>query len=350
MTCLVVGAGPAGCAAAAAISACGVEVVVLERGRRGKDKPCGDAFLPDAVDQLRRLGVSADATDAVVRPFDGVDLWEGDRRLWRVGLPSPGWVAPRAIIDQLLRDRVAESATVAYDQVVRSLERREGRWLVSVGSTAGSHRGEVNTLRYDAIVLATGSATRLAQSVGLTSHADIGTSATVYAHRAEAGMDDPRLLRCQTSIDFHFGVADFSGYAWVFPVDDLTVNLGVCSLGATRRPLANLLSSFAADRGWTPFGRVRTGAAPMWTGSQTTWHDDRGIAVCGDAAGLVDPLSGEGIGVALESGSLAGAAIAGHLAGGADALSGYSAELRRRADERMALSPQRRVWSTLVSA
>ncbi len=350
MKCLVVGAGPAGCAAAAALSACGVDVVVLERGRRGKDKPCGDAFLPDAVDQLRRLGVSADATDSVVRPFDGVELRQGDRRLWRVGLPSPGWVAPRAIIDQLLRDRVAERAAVVYDQVVRSVERREGAWRVSVRSTAGGRRGALNTLRCDGIVLATGSATRLAHSVGFALHADFGTSATVYARRAGAGMDDRRLSRCGKSIDFHFGVADLSGYAWVFPVDDLTANLGVCSLGATRRPLTNLLASFAVDRGWTPFGRVRTGAAPLWTGSQTTWHDDRGIAVCGDAAGLVDPLSGEGIGVALESGSLAGTAMAGHLASEANALFEYSAELRRRVDERMALSPQRRVWSTLVGA
>lgn len=350
MNCVVVGAGPGGCAAAASLSACGVDVVVLERGSRGKDKACGDAFLPDAVEHLRRLGVSAAATDSFVRPFDGVDLWDGDRRLWNVGLPSQGWVAPRAIIDQMLRDRVAERATVVYERVVRSVGRRNGGWLVTVESTAVGRECVSTTLQCDAIVLATGSATRLARSVGLAPQSDVGTSATIYARCGSDGTHDPKPPRGGHSIDFHFGVTDFCGYGWVFPVDDLTVNIGMCSLGASRRPLASLLASFAGDRGCRPIGTLRTGAAPMWTRTQTTWHDRGGVVVCGDAAGLVDPLSGEGIGVALESGALAGNAVARHLAGEPNALADFSDELRRRMDERMVASPQRRVWATLVGA
>lgn len=348
MNCVVVGAGPGGCAAAAALSASGVDVVVVERGSRGKDKACGDAFLPDAVEHLHRLGVSAAATDSLVRPFDGVDLWDGERRLWNVRLPSPGWVAPRVIIDQMLRDRIAEQATVLYDRIVRSVQRRNGGWLVAVESTAVGSEGESTMLRCDGVVLATGSATRLARSVGLAPHACIGTSATMYARRNFEAKRDSVPRRRGESIDFHFGVTDFCGYGWVFPVDDLTINIGVCSLAVRRRPLAGLLALFAADRGWQPFGLLRTGAAPMWTGSQTTWHHDDGVAVCGDTAGLVDPLSGEGIGVALESGALAGSAMARHLAGERNALVDFSTELRRRMDDRTAESPHRRVWSTLV--
>ena len=141
-------------------------------------------------------------------------------------LPSPGWVAPRAIIDQRLRDCVAEQATLHYGQTVRSIERRSDHWLVGLQPT--SQRSEGSTvLRCDAVILATGSATRLAQSLGLAPNADMGTSATIYANGDLEEMSERRRSK---SIDFHFGLEDFRGYGWVFPVDDRTVNVGMCSL------------------------------------------------------------------------------------------------------------------------
>ncbi len=62
-TVAIIGAGPAGCAAAITLARRSIPTVVLERGQPGKDKPCGDAYLPDAVELMDRLGISD--------PFEG---------------------------------------------------------------------------------------------------------------------------------------------------------------------------------------------------------------------------------------------------------------------------------------
>jgi flavin-dependent dehydrogenase len=70
--------------------------------------------------------------------------------------------------------------------------------------------------------------------------------------------------------------------------------------------------------------RPTAGAACLWSGRGTTWHQAGGLVSCGDAAGLIDPYSGEGTSAALISGSRAGASIAAFVMGDASALPKYS--------------------------
>ena len=65
---------------------------------------------------------------------------------------------------------------------------------------------------------------------------------------------------------------------------------------------------------------TRGGILPLWSGKGTAWSHEAGVVSCGDAAGLVDPISGEGLTAALVSGKRAGAAVASFLSGEPGAL------------------------------
>src|SRR5262245_65235966 len=103
----VVGGGPAGCSAAIALASHGIEVVVVDRGQRNRDKACGDALISDAVMELDRLGLDASGLAALGgRQFDHVELVRYGSPTLRRAQPHPGgWTVPRARLDQALRDR-----------------------------------------------------------------------------------------------------------------------------------------------------------------------------------------------------------------------------------------------------
>src|ERR1700751_84101 len=119
---VVIGAGPAGCSAALTLAATGVSVLVAEQDQPGKDKPCGDAYVPAAVGLARQLGLSMDAFSRCGRPFAGLDLLKSGDLVGRSDLcGETGCVARRAVVDQALRDLAAKSCRVAYGMRVNSL-------------------------------------------------------------------------------------------------------------------------------------------------------------------------------------------------------------------------------------
>lgn len=337
---VVVGGGPAGCAAAASLVAAGVDVVLLERGSTYRDKPCGDAFMPDAVTALRSLGVEPLAV-AGARPFDEVGLYATGREVWRTAAGGDGVVAPRAAVDQALRDALSARCELRYGCRVFGIERAWGGWMLSVGDAgrdgAPPHRGAATTLLGELLVLAVGANGRLQAEVGIPFTSAQGRSLSVYVVGSGS-----------TSADFHFAATPFPGYAWEFPLAGGRANAGVCSINHGPVAMRPALDRFLAERRLVPVGRPRGGAAPLFIGNQLRWHDDRGAVVCGDAAGLVDALTGEGIGAALESGRLAGGALAAFAAGDRQALTGYSTELHGFTAARQAPSAARMTWERLT--
>src|SRR5262249_26070046 len=100
---VVIGAGPAGCSAALALAAQGASVLLAEQDKPGKEKPCGDAYIPAAIDLAQQLGLSMDAFGQCGRPFSGIDLLQSGRLIWRSDLcGETGWIARRAVVDQAL--------------------------------------------------------------------------------------------------------------------------------------------------------------------------------------------------------------------------------------------------------
>ena len=93
----VVGAGPAGCAAAMTLGHADIDVYLFERGQAGKDKACGDALLPSALEILQHYGIAAEDLAAIGGvPFERIDLWTSDSPLWKLHTGARcGWIIPR---------------------------------------------------------------------------------------------------------------------------------------------------------------------------------------------------------------------------------------------------------------
>jgi flavin-dependent dehydrogenase len=329
-------AGPAGCAAARALAAGGIWTLVFERGQPGKDKPCGDVYLSAAVEQLQEQGIDAgQLTDLGGLRFDRLDMWGQESLLWSLAMaPFPGWIVPRAAADQCLRDLAAETCDLRYDSRVVAVE-PEGcaLWRLEVERT-----GKISSVIVDAVVLASGSNDGIARRHGIDGRPILGASISAYA-----AIDAPPAPIFQARDTCR------PGYGWVFPLVSGGVNAGVCSLGSEIKHLQRTTRAYLRDWGAGADVRLRGGAQALWSGCGCRWHHPAGIVSCGDAAGLIDPLSGAGIAAALLSGHRAGNAVADFLRHDRDpaALAGYSRFVREHFGREYEPNEFRRIWAIL---
>jgi flavin-dependent dehydrogenase len=331
---VVIGAGPAGCSAALALAAEGVSVLVAEQGQPGKDKPCGDAFVPAAVGLAQQLGVSMDAFSQCGRPFAGFDLLQSGNLIWRSDLcGETGWIARRAVVDQALRDLVARSCRVAYGmRVVCLMITPHGSALVT------TVLGERRVLHARTVILSGGSGCALARDLRLDG-APVLTAAISASLEVRSMPEFPSFL---------YEPDAPGGYAWIFPVGDHRANVGVCALTpAACRGLKRRTVDFAAKCGTVADG-LYGGAEALWSGRGRVWHHAQGIVCCGDAGGLVHPLWGEGITAAFESGRAAGEAIAAYLRGNKKALPDYSRWVSQHFAARYGETAERRSLAALT--
>jgi menaquinone-9 beta-reductase len=325
---VVVGGGPAGCAAARSSVRAGVAAMICERGAPGKDKVCGDGYVASAVELLSDLGVGV--TDIGLsggRRFARMELRSGGKTVWHFG--ASGWVARRAEVDQRLRDATAAFVAIRYRTKVIDATHDGKRWHVLF-----EQDGARSEVLCDGVVLACGVSDLGAGT--LSGHPIIAASISAYV--PERAPEEPW---------FEFTEPTRPGYAWQFPLADGWANIGVCSL-ARRQDLKRVAQAYVEGSGKPP-ARLRGGAGPLWSGSGRRWHDPRGMASCGDAAGLVDPVSGEGITAALQSGQRCGVAVAYFLQDGRDPrhLREYSAWLAEHYGQEYGRTPLRRIWANL---
>jgi len=308
---VVVGAGPAGSAAAlgALRARPRASVLLLDRVAFPRDKACGDGVAAHALDELAALGVEDSARG--YPPLRRLDI-RGPRGSAVTGeMARPVRVVPRRVLDA----RLVAAAALAGAEV------RVGRVR---GVTA--HRDGVELddgTRARALVGADGanSTVRRALGHGRNPPGTLAVAVRGYA-RAPAGTPVQRLL---------FDPGAWPAYAWSFPVGDGTANVGYGLVppdptrpppGHTRPPpghtpppprrssvsraelhgrLTELLPEEPADP-----ATLRAHHLPLSTARLTDGHGR--VLLAGDAASLVNPLTGEGIFYAVASGRLAGAA------------------------------------------
>ncbi len=286
---IVIGAGPAGCAAGLALARSRISPLLVEKGLPGKDKACGDAWIPSAVEELRAFGAENRELDSNTYSFARIDGSCSERKVWSFDLtPFEGVIARRALVDQCLRDRVvAAGGSIWYGAQATDL-RVSGRQIALT-----IRRGaETHNLAPTAVVLATGGGCRIARRAGLDGEPGFGASISSYLPT------DGNL----TSPTFLFGEPS-PGYSWVFPMGANASNAGVFALSkAAGSALRAQMTALLAHLGVSGAVPTRGGLLPLWSGEGTAWSHAAGVVSCGDAAGLVDPISGEGLTAALVSG------------------------------------------------
>jgi geranylgeranyl reductase family protein len=319
----VVGAGPAGSAAAWQLARRGLDVVLIDQHAFPRDKVCGDGLIPDAHAALRRMGV----LDEVLAQAQRVShvRCTGPRG-GHVDVPGSLAVLPRRRLDHILV-QAAERAGARLLMPARF----ESPWLAA-DRVAGVRlrRGEAtHKLAASWVVLATGAVPQGLIAAGLC---DRRTPSGV-ALRAYVKNESLRGRIDKLEIFWHKRLC--GGYGWIFPGPDGIFNLGAGLGGshATKRAegglrmqdvnLRTLFDAFcdahapAAElmRGGTLLGELK--GAPLRCSLQGARWSRPGLLVTGEAAGSTYAFTGEGIGKALETGLLAADAI---TAGGAAAV------------------------------
>ena len=310
---LVVGAGPAGSAAAQRLARAGRDVVLIDQQAFPRDKVCGDGLIPDALQALARLGVleevmaeaQASSALACIAPRGG-----------RIDVPATLAVLPRKRLDEIVcRAAVAAGARMhAPLQFVAPLRDPAGR---CVGATLKHGDGQ-REIRTSWVVLATGAQPQATIAAGLCERrAPSGIAMRGYVKNAAMATRITRL-----EVVWHRRLAP--GYGWIFPCGGDLFNIGVGVAQGERRSASqlNLHAAFAAFQSvhaparelveagdWQAEGGERMKGAPLRCSLEGARLEAPGLLVTGEAAGSTYALTGEGIGKAMETGLHAAEAI-----------------------------------------
>jgi menaquinone-9 beta-reductase len=314
----VVGAGPAGSAAALAVLAArpGARVALLDRAAFPRDKACGDGVAPQVLDVLTRLGVRGLLDDWPT--VDRLELgYPGGA--WLAGrVNRPNYVVPRRVLDARLVEAAVARGALLLRRRVRGLA-RDGERLVAAG------------VRARIVIGADGASSAVRSWLGTPGGGHAAIALRGYAP-VSAGREQAQVIAFDPD-------GAWPAYAWSFPVGDGTANVGYGEIlptdrhreqiTATRAHLLERLEALlpgAADQG----AEWRGHHLPL---STTRWRQpDGAVLLAGDALGLVNPLTGEGIHAAVLSGAYAGLAAVSALRSGTPSVAGarYRAALHSR--------------------
>ncbi len=209
---LVIGAGPAGSAAAITLASAGRDVLMVDRCAFPRDKVCGDALIPDALEALDRLGLRGRVARRS-RVLDGVRVYAPGGEF--VDVKGECACLPRATFDELLR----AAAVNAGARFVPHVDVRGP--LLDGGRVIGADLGARN-VRADVTLLATGAAAEPLKRFGVCHRVmPSATAARVYVRTGDAFARQARHL-CVS-----YDAAICPGYGWIFPGPDATFNVGV---------------------------------------------------------------------------------------------------------------------------
>ncbi len=319
---LIIGAGPAGSVAALVLARGGARVALVDKATFPRDKACGDLVGPRGVQVLDDLGIAVAGSLPV---GEMVVIGPTGRRVRLpcfpgLTYPDHAMAVPRAEFDNVLRNEAIAAGAVPFTgQAIESLDGEAGLegFVLSNGAR----------LRADTVIGADGATSRVAEAGGMVDRRRV-----MWGFAIRSYLDQPVALP-------HIVLWEQSpwralpGYGWLFPGPDGRANVGL-GVGT----LADRTSAASAVRLLPAFldhlQRLGLLAAPpppagrlggwLKMGIVGTTPAAGRVMLVGDAAGLVNPLQGEGISQAITSGRAAAEAI---LAGADQAATRYAARL-----------------------
>lgn len=300
----VVGGGPAGTAAAITLARAGRQVVLVDRARFPRDKCCGDGLTAGALRRYEALGLRPEAV-ASWQTVDDVLVRSPSGRTVRFPLPRDAGtyaaVATRADLDAAFLD-VARGAGVDVREQAAVVDANTGPNWASIDTDA------IGTVAAHYVIAADGVWSPVRKALGLTESGYLGEwhAFRQYFSNVDANARD---------LWVWFDADLLPGYAWSFPLPDGRANVG---WGVPRREgekirgidlrardhIASVLGPAAE-----PEGPTKAWPIPARVSDTVLSAGDGRVLFVGDAARACDPMTGEGIGQALETGVLAARAV-----------------------------------------
>ncbi|MBT3664952.1 geranylgeranyl reductase family protein [bacterium] len=309
---IIVGAGPAGSSAAIYCNKLGLNTLLLDKSIFPRDKICGDALSGKSVKILEELDLLQDLDKldgAIVNRiiFGNPNHSECELHLNKSLNKrhiSHGFVIPRKIFDNYLFKKASDVSNVVSGFNVEDLIYNKSQ---VIGVKGKSINGEQKKYFGNIVLGADGPYSIISRKSGLY-NSDMNYTAVglrCYYENVEDLTDQ---------IELHYVNETIPGYFWIFPAGNKKANIGVGLLKSrAKKKKYNLQqimkqvinsknfkhrfknsNALEKPKGWNlPFGNTKRG------------NHGNGFLLLGDAAGLVDPFTGEGIGNAMESGKIA---------------------------------------------
>jgi len=303
-TVAVLGGGPAGALAAERLASAGLRTVIFDE-KLAWEKPCGGGLTYKAYQEYPFL-IDNSTPKRLIHRTSIAAPGAGEATL---ELENPLVIYSRFDLNRLLLER-AEKAGAAIEKTrVLGLERREKGWRI---------RTQSGMAEADFVVLATGARNPLR---------DVGTEWSARDTMSALGYFVPA-TRDQIDIQF---LAGLEGYIWVFPRSG-HLSVGICGKGEPAQALRARLERYLDERGiaWkgSAFYSHMLPSLESQGWKKNRVAGERWVAV-GDAAGLVDPITGEGLYYAMRSGDLASRVVLDDAFGVADKAAAYRTMIAR---------------------
>ena len=326
---IISGAGPAGAVAATVLARGGARVLLVDRARFPRDKLCGDTMNPGAIAVLRRLGLTG-GFESLALPVDGM-IVTGERGV-RVSAPYKGGARGMAMLRRdldtaLVRAAAAAGARVEEDVLVRGplLDTSSGEARVR-GVVLAGRDGKDLRVPAPLVIAADGRRSRLALALGLTRHPP-------HPRRWAVGAYFEGVMAVTSFGEMHVRRAQYVGVAGV--PSGLT---NVCLVSARHEglddPAAVLRHAIDSDEELRDrFSTARMVTPPVVLGPlavDAAAPGAPGLLLAGDAAGFIDPMTGDGLRFAVRGGELAAAVALAVFAGKCAAPHIRLARVRRR--------------------
>jgi geranylgeranyl reductase family protein len=315
---VIVGAGPAGCTTALNLAGSGLKVALVDKAVLPADKICGDALSGTVLKVLKRL--PGNCFDEFLKlepknPSWGIRFVAPSQELLDVPFilekktetTPPGYLCKRKLFDGFLQQKVRDlnSFSVIDNFRVEQIIRENENFVI---------KGEKEDLKCRLIVGADG----FPSTVGriLAKHSLNYRKYYLGVRTYFTGITD---FHPEQFIELHFLEELLPGYLWIFPLADSLANVGLGmsyeKMQATPGSLSALLKQIISSHPVLSKrfakaemkGNIEAHKLPL--GPDTKEISGNGFLLAGDAASLVDPFSGEGIGNAMVSGEIAAGII-----------------------------------------